>query len=138
MITVYWPSYFYILFAWYFITFFSLTVRQSTTFKNTIIWKHTNVVSHVKSFLPDLQFNSSSPLGQSLSPSHNQRLVIHCPWLHWSSSSAQVTPCAKANYENNKLRSKQNFFICFNAIQGGGSKRPPYQFFPCNFYKRRN
>ena len=21
---------------------------------------------------------------------------------------------------------------------GGGEKRPPYQFFPCNFYKRRN
>ena len=21
---------------------------------------------------------------------------------------------------------------------GGGAKRPPYQFFPCNFYKRRN
>ena len=23
-------------------------------------------------------------------------------------------------------------------IQHGGSKRPPDQFFPCNFYKRRN
>ena len=27
----------------------------------------------------------------------------------------------------------------FNPIQDGrGAKRPPYQFFPCSFYKRRN
>ena len=25
-----------------------------------------------------------------------------------------------------------------NPIQDGGAQRPPYQFFPCNFYKRRN
>ena len=25
-----------------------------------------------------------------------------------------------------------------NPIQDGGAKRPPNQFFPCNFYKRRD
>ena len=24
-----------------------------------------------------------------------------------------------------------------NPIQAGGAKKPPYQFLPCNFYKRR-
>ena len=78
-----------------------------------MIWKHTNVIPNAKSFLPDLQFNSSSPLGQSLSPSHNQRSVIHCPWLHWNSSLIQVTACAKANDEKSKLRLKQKLFIHF-------------------------
>ena len=26
----------------------------------------------------------------------------------------------------------------FRMGGGGGAKKPPYQFFPCNFYKRRN
>ena len=33
------------------------------------------------------------------------------------------------------------FVGSFNPIQdggGGGGKKAPYQFFPCNFYKRRN
>ena len=25
----------------------------------------------------------------------------------------------------------------FNQFSMGGPKKPPYQFFPCNFYKRR-
>lgn len=78
-----------------------------------MIWKYTNVIPNVENFLPDLQFNSSSPLGQSLSPSHNQRFVIHCPWLHWNSSSVQVTLCAKASEEQMKLRLKQKLFIHF-------------------------
>ena len=30
--------------------------------------------------------------------------------------------------------------VLFNPIKDGGAQRPPppYQFFPCNFYKRRN
>ena len=36
-----------------------------------------------------------------------------------------------------------HFLMHFNPIQdggqegGGGKSRPPHQFFPCNFYKRR-
>ena len=29
-------------------------------------------------------------------------------------------------------------YISFNAIQDKGAKRPPYQFFSCNFYERKN
>ena len=38
---------------------------------------------------------------------------------------------AKINEVSNKI---------LNPIQDGGAKRPPlpYQFLPCNFYKRRN
>ena len=32
----------------------------------------------------------------------------------------------------------QIYWSWFNPIQDGGAKRPLYQFFPYNFYKRRN
>ena len=33
---------------------------------------------------------------------------------------------------------KENFNPIQDGVGVGGAKSPPYQFFPCNFYKRRN
>ena len=43
--------------------------------------------------------------------------------------------------DGSNLTKRKNYWMrTLNPIQvwGGGAKSPPYQFFPCNFYKRRN
>ena len=35
-------------------------------------------------------------------------------------------------------KKKKDTHLTLFRMRGGGAKMPPYQFFPCNFYKRRN
>ena len=43
------------------------------------------------------------------------------------------------NFADNLMILKvRSFLTHFNPIQERGGKKVPYQFFPCNFYKRRN
>ena len=55
-----------------------------------------------------------------------------------------VISCYLEVDKDRALKYQTNESSYFNSIHdgggwgGGGAKRPPYQFFPCNFYKRRN
>ena len=55
-----------------------------------------------------------------------------------------VISCYLEVDKDRALKYQTNESSYFNPIHdggwggGGGAKRPPYQFFPCNFYKRRN
>ena len=53
-------------------------------------------------------------------------------------ASHQHKVLTKMNSIQDQDETPLQFYV--NPIQdgGGGQKAPPYQFFPCNFYKRRN